>query len=48
MAISAEHDDAGQDNFKTQVEFIDFKLDSMYIDMENEDIWLVKDGEYIE
>lgn len=48
MSITAEHEDAGEDSFRTQVEFIDFKLDGMYIDMESEDIWLVKDGEYTE
>lgn len=34
-------------SFKTRVEFIDFQLDNMYIDMDDEDVWLIKDGEYV-
>jgi len=44
MALECEDSDAGQDTFKTLVSVTNYKVYNMYIDMENQDVWLIKDG----
>lgn len=46
MALDGEWDEQVE-TFRTQVECVDFQIDNIFIDTENEDVWLIKDGEYI-